>query len=754
MGARDRQRLGAQLQVAASPLLSPPFMPIQLEPPRTAFNLVIRHALVARLLASTAPLVLVSAPAGSGTTTLLLQWAERDARPQAWLRIDVTHNDPLVLATSFAAALKRVAPVDSRIPRWAGLVGPPLRERIVPSLRASLEKASPFLFVLDDAQLLTNKASWEIVETLLHAFPPGVQLAVGTRTEPRLPVARLAAAGRVLEIGGSDLAFSTRETAELLELRGLDVDEGTAAALRGATEGWAAGISLAALGYDETASTSEWVDAIHGDQRAIARYLTHEVLERQARRVRSFLLETSILERLSEGLCRAVTGRTDAGHLLARIERDSLFVSALDGTGEWYRYHQLFAELLQAELRRRDGARVPELHRRAAAWFEGRSEFDAAVRHWLAAGEVMRAAQTICRAFFLFASPARMETICRWLELFTDEQIRSSADLTLIAGWVADMSAESPRGRKWRKLALSEPMDDSPLLCGGGTHRAFQALLRAVVGHDGVTAMRKDAELAAELGSGSHPGWRAAIALHLGAACGLSGDDLGAEKWLRRAIEEGCSSGVVGEIGAMGAMGYLSLLLADRGCWEEAEILAARAAEHYKESEPGLVGVLVAVPLAQVRVLAHRHSPQAEGQLEAVEVVLARGGMIPWLELSTKVILARVALERGDLTSAERWTAAGMATLRTWPDAGILSSRLERLQRALQERRLAGHLTPMEQRVLDLLATHLTLREIGRRLLVSPNTLKTHVRSLYRKLDAHSRTGAVERARELGLLSS
>ncbi len=705
---------------------------------------------MARLLASTAPLVVVSASAGSGKTTLLLQWAERETRPYSWLQLDVALNNPPALATSFAAALAQVAPVDPGIARWASLGAPPLRERILPSLQASLQKASPFLFVLDDAHLLSNKASWEIIEALFRAFPAGAQLVLGARTEPELPLARLKAAGRLLEIGGPDLAFSTGETAELLKLRGLDADEETAVALQEATEGWAAGISLAALACDQPC-TMDWVSAIHGGQRDIARYLTAEVLERQSRSVRDFLLETSILKLLSESSCRAVTGRTDAGHLLARLHRENLFVCSLDNIGERYRYHHLFAELLQAELRRRDGVRLPELHRRAAAWSEEREDFEGAIRHWLAGREMTRAAQVICQAFFLYSSDARFETIRRWLELLTDEQIRSSADLTLIAGWVASMTDDSPRGRSWRNAALTAPMDDSPLPYGGATRHAFQSLFRASVAPDGVTVMRKDAELAVELAADSHPAWRAASRCALGAACWLSGDDPSAEKAFRRAIEEGCSSNLLAELGAMG---YLSLLLANQGRWEEAESLANSAAQQLQKSESGLIGNLIAVPLARERVLAHRRAPQVEGRSAAVEVALARTYLANWLALVVTTTLAEIALDREDLASAERWTAAAMATLRTWPDAGILGARLERLQRTLGERRLTGSLTPMEQRVLAFLGSHLTSTEIAGRLFVSQNTLKTHLRSLYRKLDAHSRSEAVERARELGLLRS
>lgn len=740
-------------RTAGAGFVAPPgFQPLPstLHPPRTALELVVRHGLIATLSGSAAPLVLVSAPAGSGKTTVLLQWTDWEPRPHAWLQLEAAHNDPPVLLTSLAAALGRVAPVDTMVAQWTRLAAPPVRERILPSLEASLGQTPPFLFVLDDAQLLTNKAGWEIIEALLRAFPPGAQLALGTRTEPPMALGRLQADGRLLQISPAELALDVHETAELLGLRGLDVDEETAAALQAATEGWATGISLAALARDRPC-TPEWLAGIRGNQRDIARYLTTEVLERQTRSVRSFLLQTSLLDCLSAGLCRAVTGRDDAGATLTRLARNNVFLASLDDGGEWYRYHHLFAELLRSELERRDGARLPELHGRAAAWCEDHGRLEEAVRHWLGAGEVDKAATIVCRAHTLYSGQGQIETIRRWLELFSDEQILSNVPLTLTAGWVASMTGDTRTGRLWGSAALSEQVDDSLMPDGTATQRAWQATLRAGVGPDGVTRMRKDAELAATLLVGSHPTWRAGTNTILGIARWLSGDGLGAQTAFQRAIEEGSTFNVIAELGARG---YLALLLADEGRWAEARAHVEQAGQRLAESEMGLIGPMLVVPVAEARMLAHRGAPAVEGQVEAVAAALAHVSTPNWLAVAMAVALAETALDRGDLTAVERWIVSGMATLRTWPDAGILLTRLESLRQAVEERRLAGHLTPAERRVLELLATHLPETEIAQRLHVSQNTLKTEVRGLFRKLDVHSRSDAVERARQIGLLKS
>jgi LuxR family maltose regulon positive regulatory protein len=744
---RTERALNVGVGLVAPPAFQP--LPSALRPPRITLDLIERQALVATLATAYAPLVVVSAPAGWGKTTVLQQWSDGESRPHAWLQLDAAHNDPLGLLVAVAAALGQVAPVDPMVAQWTRLAAPPVRERILPSLQASLERASSFLLVLDDAHLLTDKVGWEIVEVLLRAFPSGAQLALGTRTQPPLPLARLRAGTGLLEVGHTELALDARETAELLHLRGLDVDEQTAAALQTTTEGWAAGISLAALVCDGP-RTANRLAAIRGDQRDIARYLTTEVLERQTPEVREFLLQTSIVECLSASLCRAVTGDDDAGATLTRLAHDNVFLASLDDNGTWYRYHQLFAELLRSELERRAGARLPELHRRAADWCEDHDQLEDAVRHRLAAGEVNKAAAIVCRAYITYSGQAQIETIRRWIELFSDEQILSDVPLTLTAGWVASMTGDARTGRLWENAALSERVDDSLMPDGTATQRASQAALRAGVAPDGVRHMREDAELAATLVTESHPAYRSATNTILGVARWLSGDTPRAQAALQRAVEVGAAFNVIAEIGALG---YLALVLADEGRWGEAEIYAEQAERRFAESELGLIGPMLVVPVAQERMLAHRSAPAAEGQVETVARAFDHTSTPAWMAVTMVVVLAEAALERGDLKEVERWTASGMMTLRTWPDTGILRGRLDRLRRAVEERRLAGHLTPAERRVLAQLATHRPETEIARTLQISQNTLKTHVRGLYRKLDVHSRSEAVERAREIGLLT-
>ena len=376
-------------------------LPSKFSAPRPHLELVTRERLVAKLLKSTEPLVLVSAPAGSGKTTSLMQWLAAESRPAMWLRLDDNDNDPLLLLRYLAVTLDRVLGVDPDLLDLLQLRNPPLGERVLPGIAASVARARPFVLVLDDAQLVQSNEAWEHVGLLLENLPEGAQLVVATRTEPPLPLGKLRARGELLELRFDDLAFDREEALALLRLHaaagerraqgeagGAGRAEGEGgrdmvAALLEATEGWATGLYLAA----QTArgrSPAEWLPAVRGDQRAIADYLLGEVLERQPVELQRFLLETSILDELTAPVCAAVTGRADAGAVLARLARENLFVSALDDHDERFRYHHLFAELLRSRLERLAPDGLEPLHHGAAIWYEAHGEAEPAIRHYLA----------------------------------------------------------------------------------------------------------------------------------------------------------------------------------------------------------------------------------------------------------------------------------------------------------------------------------------------------------------------------------
>jgi LuxR family maltose regulon positive regulatory protein len=382
-------------------------------------------------------LVLVCAPAGSGKTVLLADWAGRDGRLVAWLSLDAADNDPARFWRHVVAALDRVRPgIAERAGPLLGPPAPPSFEGLVTALVNELA-AQPgedeVLLVVDDYHLIEAQPVHASLEFLVEHLPPGLDLVVASRADPPLPLPRLRAGGRLAELRAADLRFTAEEAAALLrEATGGELPGEAVAALAARTEGWAAGLQLAALSLRGQADPAGFVAAFGGSHRYVLDYLTEEVLERQGEQLRGFLLETSVLDRLSGALCDAVTGRTDGQAMLEQVERAGLFLVPLDEVRGWWRYHHLFADLLQARLQQERPGRVPALHRNAAAWCEERGLANDAVRHALAAGEPVWAARLMERHFDeQFYLRGEGATVQRWIATLPAELVTSRPRLLL-----------------------------------------------------------------------------------------------------------------------------------------------------------------------------------------------------------------------------------------------------------------------------------------------------------------------------------
>jgi LuxR family transcriptional regulator, maltose regulon positive regulatory protein len=709
-----------------------------------------RDGLVASLLACRRPFVLVVAPAGYGKTMGLSQWVAADPRPSAWLQLDETDNDPVVALTYLSLALSRVAPLDPGVLDLLSRRAPRIDELILPTIGEAVGAAPPFLLVLDDGHLVQNEDCWRLVATLMDQLPRGAQLCIGSRTDPPLPLGRLRAAGRLAEYGLSDVAFDRREIDALLRLHGRELDAARLDRLQEVTEGWPAGVSLSLLADDrDTDGPAE--PPVRGDQRAIASFLTEEVLDRQPADLRSFLLRTSILDRLSADICSAVTEDDRAGDHLARVVHESLFVAALDDHGEWYRYHHLFAELLTALEARRAPTEVPELHRRAAEWYQAHGSPERAVRHWVASGDAGRAAWPAFTACFDLVDCGQTETAKRMLDSFSDAQLSEHLELTMAAGWLyGTVTGDPVKGERWRRAACSVPVDDSPWPDGSGTWRGYQAGLRAFLAPDGVSHMVADAELSLDCerraGTPTSEAKRA-----LGVAEYLNGHVRKAERCFLEVAREHSEP-----ICEAYALAFLSLMAGDEGRDVDAKELDAQARSCAADMGLDLSpGNYVALPqlLSRVRVLAVEDDPQTEASIAQAERYY--GDMVPqvpWRLLLIEVVLGEVQLARGELAEAERWCRRAESVLTKDPDAGMLRGRVKRLRAALEGRRMADPLTAAERRVLDLLPTQLTADQMATRLFLTKNTVKSHMSRIYRKLGVKTRTDAVETARRLGLL--
>ncbi len=722
--------------------------PAKLRSPRARIRSVARRALLEALAAAPEPLVLMCAPAGTGKTTTLRQWTEADARPTAWIQLDSSDDDPVVLLIYLARALSAITHGDHGVEELLRLAVPPVSERVLPMLADVLAAAPPFVLVLDDAHLLQRAKCWDVVAFVLLNLPPGAQLVLGTRADPPLPLARLRASGELVELRGRQLALDHAEAAELVRLHGCAADEAVVDALLSVTEGWATGIHLACLAAGGR-PLEEWLPQIRGERREIAAYLTSEVLDGQPADVQDFLLKTSVLADLTPALCKHLTGRDDAGELLELIARQELFVVPLGDDGHQYRYHHLFAEMLEAELEARHPGERDELHRMAASWYAGHDDPDAEVRHLLAAGASAAAGDVVAAAWPGMWNRGQSETVRRWLESFDDRQVLGHKALTLTAGWVYTALDDGKLGERWGRAACGAPMDDEPSPDGAASLRSSQALLRATIAADGVRRMREDAELAASLETASGTSWFADAQVTLGVARWLSGSAQRALHPLAVAAREGS---VYNPSAELAALGYLALIAADETEWETAQEYEARATARLAELGFGTHRRCLPMLLARAKLLARLPDADVGAATADVDRLLEHMVPHPWMGLLTHVVLGEVAVERRDTLAAGMHASAAAALLARYPDAGILRRRAERLRGAVERARVTEPLTPAERRVLELLPTHLTESQMAEQLFVSRNTVKSHLKGVYRKLEVCSRAEAVRRARESGML--
>ena len=342
---------------------------IKLAAPFARPGTVAKADVIARLCTSTVPFVSVVAPAGYGKTTLLAQWAEADSRPFAWVALDGRDDDAVVLLRYIAAAIHTVEPVPPEVfDALSGPGGSTWANRVPRVGRALAGLERPLVLVLDDLHAVANPACLDVLAALFDYVPAGSQIAVASREDPALPLARWRAHGLVDEISVADLRLDEREAGLLLEAAGVEVDAGELSELTERTEGWPAGLYLAALSLQAGAPSSAGAAGFTGDDRFVSEYFRFELLSRLPPAEARFLKYTSVLDRMCGGLCDAVLETTRSAHALETLERANRFVVPLDRRGEWYRYHHLFGQLLRNELERSEPDVVPELNRRAMDW--------------------------------------------------------------------------------------------------------------------------------------------------------------------------------------------------------------------------------------------------------------------------------------------------------------------------------------------------------------------------------------------------
>jgi len=418
-------------------------------------KVVFRPRLIARLnegLQRTPGVTLISAPAGFGKTTLVSEWVAAltpafspgGRGKVAWLSLDEGDNDPARFLVYLVAALQTIeAKVGEATLAALHASQPPPTEVLLTALLNDLTTLGNVVLVLDDYHAIESPPIDEALTFLVDHLPPQLRLVIATREDPPLPLARLRVRGQLTELRAADLRFTPLEAADFLnEAMGLNLSARDIAALETRTEGWIAGLQLAALSMQGRSDTASFIQAFTGSHRFVLDYLMEEVLQRQPERVRSFLLQTAILDRLSGPLCDAVTERDDGRAMLAALERSNLFVVPLDDQRQWYRYHHLFAEVLQARLLEEQADRGFDLHRRASAWYEQNDLPANAIRHVLAARDFERAAELLERVWLAMDLSYQSATWLSWVKALPDDLIRTRPVLCLGYAWALLNSGE------------------------------------------------------------------------------------------------------------------------------------------------------------------------------------------------------------------------------------------------------------------------------------------------------------------------
>jgi LuxR family maltose regulon positive regulatory protein len=642
----------------------------KLSPPLLRPGIVDRPILIDGLLAAIhAPVVLVSAPAGYGKTTLLALWRARDERPFAWVSLDSGDNDPVALVAAVLEALDPVLGLDDALAAALAVPEPPLEDVVLPSLvNACADAGRPFVLVLDDLNLVTNERSHAAIGYLGQRLPTGCQLALATRTEPSLPLASLRAHGQLQELRAAELSLRDTEAEAVLAAAGVRLRDDRVTQLAERTEGWPAGMYLAALSLRDRSQPEEFVDRFAGTSRHVADFLAEDVLAREPADVIDFLLSTCVLEELTGPLCDALTGGSGAEATLRKLERINLFVVPLDADRLAYRYHHLFAQYLRAELARREPELVPELHRRAWRWYREHGLVGRAVTHAQASGDFDVAAELVAAGWLPMLEGGQFETLRIWIAGFDDAQIEGHAPLAIAAASVAALGGEGERATRFADAARRGSWE-GPMPDGSASLESALAIMSSAIDPDGLSSMRAAAQRAADLEPPTSP-WRPLVLLFLGVARTLQADFADARDVLEQAVKVDGGNTPVSAF----SLAYLAVIALeegdDEGAWRDAQ------RSHAIVEQSGLPSYMPSV--CTYAVLANLLSRR--GDLGGAAVAIERANeLLPrlsdanwWLMIDTRIRLVHTLAALGRRDEAAMRLDEAASLLATHDDAGAL----------------------------------------------------------------------------------
>lgn len=690
--------------------------------PRPLRGLVARPRLLRLLCETTAPLVTARAPAGYGKTALLQQWAQEDKRPFAWI--------------------ERGGPSDDA----AGLMG---------AIAEQLDEGrGARVLVLDDPQLLDDAGGLALLADAAGRQPPGSLIAIATRAEAALPLGLLRVQGGLLELGADELAMTDDEAAELLREAGVATGLAVLSTLRERTEGWPAGLRLAALALAGRDDVERAVAEFGGRDRCVADYLRDALLTTLADDDVDFLRRCALLGELSGPLCDAALQRRGSGERLRSLARAGLPLTALDRGEERFRLHPLLADMLVADVHRSEPELEPALHRRAGAWHTRAHDAPRALEHALAGGDAERAGELLWDLTPAYAAAGRGRELGDWLARCDEQRLASDPALALSAAAERLTAGDRDAAERWTDAAargLDEASASDP---AAPAQRAALAVLRAGLGRGGARQLLADAADARALAV-TGPA-HAVGAMLEGAALRLLGETVAARERLGLATRRGAEALPIVRCLALALLALTELEAGDRA---EAVALAETAAGELDAAdltdEPACALAYAAAACARADV---GEIEQAQVDAEhAIRLLAGLSDPVPWYAAETRVALARALLRLSDAAAARTQLEHAGRLLRVLGDATGLRARLDETWASADSFAIGAvagpaALTIAELRVLRFLPSHLSFREIGVRLHVSANTVKTQAHAVYRKLDASSRSEAVARASQIGLV--
>ena len=748
--------------MAGSDLIPLPSRPIPRRPgiletklllPRQTHALVARPRLLDRLAADPqVPLVGVFGPAGFGKTTLLAQWASMDRRAVAWLTLDEREADPPALLSYVAAAIDRATGLPGSVLGSVGVADPADWQTALSQLGAALATTrEPLLIVLDDVERVGPGEPCEAIVALSALLPPGSQVALSSRRSDVFPVPRLVTAGLLTLIERDDLVLDDREAEELFRLIGRPLAADQAHDLNHAFEGWAAGLYLSAMNQRSITELVPTDDALVAHH-MVGEYVRSEIVGSMSPERRDLVLRASAFDPFDAAMVGAILGIEGVDDVLRDVARTTPLLIELDVPGKWYRWHRLLRAILQAELAHREPDAPRALAELAAAWYERAGMLETAIDFAMQAGDAARVARSLPRLVESAWNEGRVETVLAWLDWFeTQDGPGAYPRVAMLGSLIYGLVGRSARALRWADLArVDQPsrIQDSDA--------GLAALVRASICRAGVARMADDAEMAVSLLPADST-WSPTARILLGVAIAIEGRRRSADVELAAATELASASDSSPTHAAIGFV-FRAALAMDRGDWTVAEALARQARTIALDGEVAEGAAGMAVDAMSARIAARRgalHQATADA-VRAQRLRANVGHAVPWLAIRARLDLAWALLALADPTAADTMLGEAEEVVGRDPAMGVLVEEIEELrghlERSIEGPAGASMLTLAELRLLPILATHRSLPEIAAQLGRSSNTIKTQAKSIYRKLEATSRSEAVDRARALGLL--